>query len=300
MEFTTTKPRRHEGTTTVVGTFTGRHPARPRRGACDAPLRDDRCHRAFAASRLRDCEPVVDHGSRASHRDRRRGSPRQLAAVAHDAAGRGDHRAVEGRAPRRGWPRGVVDDAPPAGRARAPRGRAADRPGRGRERSALVGCAWRRRRVHAGGHRVCQEERRRTRRPRGDRDAEGPVPRCPQASARAGLSRCAARRHDGVAARTGVPEVDELGRVARRRQGRPPIRPSRAMAALSLRRPGRPLRHPAGRGRPVAAGAGRAIGRDDVRPPLSHDERARRARRQGQDLRRLQSAPARELRRPRT
>ena len=114
-----------------------------------------------------------------------------------------------------------------------------------------------------------------------------------------GVSRRAARRHDGIAAQPGFPEVDELGRVARRRQGRLQVRASRALAALPLRRPCRPLRHPAGRGRGVAVGPGRPVGRDDLRPPLSHHQRTGRPRREGQDLRGLQSAPARELRRPR-
>ena len=237
------------------------------------------CHRAIVSSRLRDCEPCsVDHGSRTPDRDRRRRSPRQLAAVADDAADRRDHRAAEGGAPGRGRPRGVVDDAPAADRARAPRGRAADRPRRGRQRPAGLG---RRAAPTASSRRRPSGLRRRT--------ASSPTPSRRSRRRRAGTWRCASGSAGrasvdalpdvmtGLAARPGVPEVDELGRVARRRQGRVPVRAAGALAAVPLRRPCGPVRHPAHRGRAVAAGAGRAVGRDDLRPPVPHHERPGRA-----------------------
>ena len=70
-------------------------------------------------------------------------------------------------------------------------------------------------------------------------DAEGRVPRVPQAPARQGGRRRAAGRAARHAARPAVPEVDALGRDARRRQGRAAVRPPDPLDALSLRRPRR-------------------------------------------------------------
>ena len=85
---------------------------------------------------------------------------------------------------------------------------------------------------------------------------------------------------------------------ARRRQGRAAVRPADSLAAVPLRRPRRPVRHPSHRDRAGAAGAGSAIGRDDLRAPVPHHQRSRRPRREGEDVRRLQGPPARALRRP--
>ena len=155
-------------------------------------------------------------------------------------------------------------------------------------------------RADAGGHRLCEEERRRARRrSRRSRRRRAGISRCGSGSAGSASVDALPDVMTGLLRGLAFPKTMRWDAWLDDGKGELPLRPAGPLAAVPLRRPRRPVRHPSHRRRAVAAGAGRAIGRDDLRPPVPHDQRARRPRREGEDLRRLQGAPARALRRPR-
>ena len=101
------------------------------------------------------------------------------------------------------------------------------------------------------------------------------------------------------APRPGVSQADEVGRDARRRAWRVRVRPADSLAAVPLWRPRRSLHHRARGERRRSAGAGRRVGRADLRPSLPGDERPGRPLDQGPQLRRVPGAPQGALHRPR-
>ena len=137
------------------------------------------------------------------------------------------------------------------------------------------------------------------RRARAGRHAEGQVPvRTSGTFAAAPPSTCCRTCSAEGAARSDVPEADALGRAARGRQGRVPVRPADPLAAVPLRRPRRAVHDRAAGAGVEPARAGRDVGRGDLRPPVPRDERPRRPRHQGPQLRRVPQEAHRELRDP--
>ena len=102
-----------------------------------------------------------------------------------------------------------------------------------------------------GGAGICQEAGRGVRAADARADAEGRVPRLSEAPARAQRRRYAARHPHRLPSRSRIPQADALGRDARRRARGAAVRPPHPLAALSLRRPRRPVHDRAiGRQRP--------------------------------------------------
>ena len=147
--------------------------------------------------------------------------------------------------------------------------------------------------------RVRAKARRRGVGARARRDAEGRLPRLPQAPARQGGGRRAARRAGGGAARHGVPEADALGRAARGRPRRAAVRAADPLDPVPLRRPRRAVHHPPQRRRADGPRCRRCGRRRDLRAPLPDDQRPRGPRDQGAVVRRVPGEAARELRHPR-
>src|SRR5581483_675849 len=133
--------------------------------------------------------------------DRDRGTAGELAAGADQSDWRDRRRLVESAAPRRRVAGRNVQHAAATHRTDCPRPRAADRSRGAGHRTARQRGVQAGRRRHAGGRGLCDEARRRRRRARARADAERRVPRVPQASARPGGDRCAARRARRHAAR---------------------------------------------------------------------------------------------------
>ena len=96
-----------------------------------------------------------------------------------------------------------------------------------------------------------------------------------------------------------LPEADALGRLPRGRQGRPGVRAADSLARAPVRRARRAVRDPADGAGAGPDGAGHPIRTEHLRTSLPDDERPGRTRDQGQDVRRLPGAAARELRHPR-
>ena len=109
----------------------------------------------------------------------------------------------------------------------------------------------------------------------------------------------AGRRDDRHPPRHDVPEADALGRVPRGWQGRAGVRAADPVAGAHVWRPRGAVRDPPAGNRAGPHGAGHPLGLEHLRAPLSHHQRPRRPGHQGQDVRRLQGAAARELRHPR-
>ena len=103
----------------------------------------------------------------------------------------------------------------------------------------------------------------------------------------------------GVLRDIDVPEADALGRLPRRRQGRPVF--ARPIRWLVLLYGGRVVPFVIRRTEQAQGPTVQDIrsGPEHLRPSLPDDQRPRRPRDQGQDLRRLSGAAARELRHPR-
>ena len=151
----------------------------------------------------------------------------------------------------------------------------------------------------AGRRRLCAQAGRDGGGARSHQVGEGRVPVVPQAPARQERHRRAAGGARRGAARPGVSQADEVGRDARRRAGRVRLRPADSLAAVPLWRPCRSLHHRPRGERRRSAGAGRRVGRADLRPSLPGDERPGRPLDQGPQLRRIRGAPQGALRRPR-
>ena len=119
--------------------------------------------------------------------------------------------------------------------------RTAGRPRGGRDRTAGVRGVRCRGAAHAGRRRFCQEAGGRCRgsgtRPVGARG----VPDVSEASARQERDRRAARRARRRAARSHVPQADEVGRDDRRRPRRVRVRTPDPLAVVPLWRPGGPV-----------------------------------------------------------
>ena len=198
----------------------------------------------------------------------------QLAARLQGAPGRtaAGHRRAD---------RGPRDAAAPGRRGAAHR-RAADRSRRDDQRPAGVGRLRGRRAADPCGPRLRQEERRRGGRARrAPRRPKGIYLDVREEAARQDGGGRAARPARAGAARSHLPEADALGRVARRREGRVPVRAPDPLAAVPLRRPRRAVHHPPHGAGELAARAGRAHGRHHLRPPLPRRQRAPGARGQG-------------------
>ena len=98
-----------------------------------------------------------------------------------------------------------------------------------------------------------------------------------------------------------IPKQLRLGRAARRREGRAAVRPADPLAAVPLRRPRRAVRHhPHGARRSSSLVQDIRSGAVTFGHRFLDDERPRRARHQGEGVRRLPPAPGRELRHRRT
>ena len=104
----------------------------------------------------------------------------------------------------------------------------------------------------------------------------------------------------GVLRDMAFPETDALGCLARGLARRTSVRPADPVDPVPVRRPRRPVHHPPQRGRAVRAGAGSPVGRGDLRPSLSRDQRPRGAGHQGSKLRRVPRQADGELRHPRS
>ena len=130
-------------------------------------------------------------------------------------------------------------------------------------------------------------------------NTEGHLSRLPRSSAREGDRRRAGRSHDGTASRHDVPEADAVGRVPRRRQ-RAICRLRRPIRWLVLLYGGRVVPFVIRRTELAQGPTVQDIrsGSEHLRPSLPDDQRPRRSRNQGQDVRRLPGAAARELRHP--
>ena len=83
-------------------------------------------------------------------------------------------------------------------------------------------------------------------------------------------------------------------------KGRSAVRPPDSLARAAVRRPRRAVRHPPDRAGAGPDRPGRPVGSQYLRPSLPDDQRPRGPRDQGQDVRRLPGAAARELRHPRS
>ncbi len=125
---------------------------------------------------------------------------------------------------------------------------------------------------------------------------KGHLSRVSQEAAREGRGGRAAGGAGRNAPRPVVSEVDALGRDARRWQGRAAVRSSHPLAALHVWRTGHPVRHLAHAWCAEQLRAGRHLGCGHLRAPVPHDQRTCRPCHQGALLRRIQDAPARELR----
>ncbi len=227
--------------------------------------------------------------------------PAELAAGADQSGRRGRRRAAARASAAAGVAGRNLQHAAAPDRPHRPRPRAPDRSRRARQRAAGVGELQAGRHADAGRGRLRREARRRGVGARARRDAEGRVPRVPQAPARQGDRGRAARRAARHAARRCTfPEGDALGRDARGRQGRSAVRPpdpldplsSTAAASCRSRSRARRRRRPS----QVQDVSHR---RRHLRPPLPDDQRPRRPRHQGALVRRVPRAAARELRHPR-